>query len=122
MQQIDNGKIGRRLSMGNRERLQHRPTRLILCLELQEQPRLSGAGLGDCGDNLSAAGLGALGCVAHCLHLALTPDEFRQSAPCCALKARAQRSQPRHFVNGDLFADAFDPGGPQRLECEVSFN
>ncbi len=66
-------------------------------------------------------GFRATASVAERFHLALAPDELRQSAPGRDLQPRAQRAESRNLKNFNRFVDTSDPRRSQRFKLKVSF-
>jgi hypothetical protein len=91
-------------------------------LELEKQARLADSRLGHRGDDLAVPRLGLLRRALERLHLGLPAHKLRQTAPRRALQPRAQRPQPRHFINVYRFAHSLNPSGAESLQREISFH
>src|SRR5713101_3252509 len=70
-------------------------------------------------DDLSAAGLGEVERFLELLHLTLPTYKPRQPPPSGDLEPCPQGANPKHLVEVDRFADAFDGCRAERLELEI---
>ena len=121
VEQLDYRQPGRRLAVRNRVSLENLALRSQRFAELEKQPRLAGACLGDQRDDLPFAAHRQFERASHPLQLPLAADEFVQAAPHRHLES-LQGSEPGDFKRVDRIADAFDCRRPQRPHFKITLD
>src|ERR1043166_7601612 len=112
--------MGKRLAMRDGKGFARQPFSAAAELELVDEPRLSYPGLAHDADDLPPACFRELERSPKLAHLRLPADKPNEAPPCRSLEPRAERADPRHFVDRNRLGHSLDLGFAERLELEIS--
>ena len=117
--QLDHGKVGGGLAVGDRGGLHDEPAVHAMGVgELPEETRLAHARLPDHGDHLAVAQAGPVESVAELLQLCVPADKAREPPPRRGLEAGAGGAGPRQLEHLDRLAEPLDRRRAERSDLD----
>jgi hypothetical protein len=121
-EEIDQGKIGRGLAVGDRGRLEDAPARRAMrAEELVEEPRFPDARLAHHRHELAAAGSRLVARPPQLIELGVAAHEAREAARHRGVEPRAGGANAHHLEDGNGLGEASDRRGAERFHLDVPF-